>query len=449
MIGYDRIKALAAEKGLLDIVIEKDYVLDWVLWAISENNILRNNLVFKGGTALHKMYFSDWRFSEDLDFTTVHYINKHELNEYIPLLCNQIASKSGLGISLKGIEVSGDLANEWSFEAKLEYIGPRNQTGGNLPTVLLHITNNEPIMYEPVKKFVLNPYDDVPKYFAILTYAIEEILIEKLRTVLYQRCYPKDVYDLWRLLKETGNYIDIEKIMLYLNKKCLHRGIKHEGIPDEFNERVGRLQNQWDQGLKRQISTPPDFEIVHKELIDKINLMFQQKSFLEKGGTFMIESTYVLRYKKGDIEIEVQGDKAFVEEKFKELLNLGGQAAEKREKAPAEQITQTEKSMSLSEFMKRRNPKSHGDKILVFGYYLEKIKGYESFNLDDIEKCYQDARLPKTKNFSLYITRLIRKGYLMDSEQKKDNKKAWKLTKDGIDYVETYGQKKYKSALTR
>lgn len=163
----------------------------------------------------------------------------------------------------------------------------------------------------------------------------------------------------------------------------------------------------------------------------------------------MIESTYVLRYKKGDIEIEVQGDKAFVEEKFKELLNLGGQAAEKREKAPAEQITQTEKSMSLSEFMKRRNPKSHGDKILVFGYYLEKIKGYESFNLDDIEKCYQDARLPKTKNFSLYITRLIRKGYLMDSEQKKDNKKAWKLTKDGIDYVETYGQKKYKSALTR
>lgn len=438
MIESGRIKTLAAEKGVLDIVIEKDYVLDWVLWAISDNIILRNNLVFKGGTALHKMYFSDWRFSEDLDFTTVHYINKHELDEYIPLLCNQIANKSGLRISLKGIDVSGDLANEWSFEVKLEYIGPRNQTGGNLPTVLLHITNNEPIMYEPVKKFVLNPYDDVPKYFAILTYAIEEILIEKLRTVLYQRCYPKDVYDLWRLLKETGNYIDIEKIMLYLSKKCLHRGIKHEGIPDEFNERVGRLQNQWDQGLKRQISTPPDFEIVHKELIDKINLMFQQKSFLEKGGTFMIELTYVLRYKKGDIEIEVQGDKAFVEEKFKELLNLGGQAAEKREKAPGEQITQTEKPMSLGEFMNRINPKSHGDKILVFGYYLEKIKGYESFNLDDIEKCYQDARLPKTKNFSPYITHLIRQGYLMDSEQKKDNKKAWKLTKNGIDYVENY-----------
>jgi len=40
-----------------------------------------------------------------------------------------------------------------------------------------------------------------------------------------------------------------------------------------------------------------------------------------------------------------------------------------------------------------------------------------------IEKCYLEARMPKTKNFSQYITWLIKKAYLMDHKQKKDDKR--------------------------
>lgn len=47
----------------------KDYVLSWLLLGISKNPILSDNLVFKGGTVLKKVYFPDYRFSEDLDFT--------------------------------------------------------------------------------------------------------------------------------------------------------------------------------------------------------------------------------------------------------------------------------------------------------------------------------------------------------------------------------------------
>jgi predicted nucleotidyltransferase component of viral defense system len=32
---------------------------------------LRDRLAFKGGTALKKCYFGDYRFSEDLDFTLI------------------------------------------------------------------------------------------------------------------------------------------------------------------------------------------------------------------------------------------------------------------------------------------------------------------------------------------------------------------------------------------
>jgi len=52
-------------------VLERDYLLSWVLAGIGQVASLRDTLVFKGGTALKKCYFGDYRFSEDLDFSTV------------------------------------------------------------------------------------------------------------------------------------------------------------------------------------------------------------------------------------------------------------------------------------------------------------------------------------------------------------------------------------------
>ena len=97
---------------------------------------------------------------------------------------------------------------------------------------------------------------------------------------------------------------------------------------------------------------------------------------------------------------------------------------------------ETGKKVSPAKFLNTKDLKSHGDKILAFGYFLEKAKGFSSFNLDEIEGCYMETRLPKTKNFSPYITQLIRDGVLMDAAEKKDNKKAWTLTDSGLKYVE-------------
>ena len=51
--------------------LERDYLLSWILAGISRTPVLRDALVFKGGTALRKCYFGDYRFSEDLDFSTL------------------------------------------------------------------------------------------------------------------------------------------------------------------------------------------------------------------------------------------------------------------------------------------------------------------------------------------------------------------------------------------
>jgi len=59
------------EWGLRDDVVEKDYVLGWLLWGIGSNRSLGASWVFKGGTCLKKCYIETYRFSEDLDFTVL------------------------------------------------------------------------------------------------------------------------------------------------------------------------------------------------------------------------------------------------------------------------------------------------------------------------------------------------------------------------------------------
>ncbi len=436
MLDYEKIKEISAQKGVLDIVVEKDYILDWVLWGISQNEYLRKSLVFKGGTSLHKMYFPDWRFSEDLDFTTISQIGKDKLQQSIAKLCENVTKQSGIELRQREIIPSGDEDSEWSFEVKIEYVGPRKQTAGSLPIILLHITNNEPLMNRPIGKVIIAPYEDLPKDFAILTYSLEEILAEKIRTVFHQRCWPRDIYDTWRLLREIKNLINIERVLDIYHRKSAHRGINPE-VPSNMDERILRIKNQWREGLQRQINAPPDFDKVYPEVKILLEELFKDYNVI-KGGGKMLESHYAMRYKKGDLEIEVQGDKAFVEEKFKELLEMKPKVVQKETHGLLSEQPMSEggKKISLAEFMKTKNPKSHGDKILTFGYFLEKNRGYSAFNLNDIEACYKDARIPKTKNFPQYIAQLIRDGYLVDAEEKKDNKKAWELTSGGLKYVE-------------
>ena len=138
------------------------------------------------------------------------------------------------------------------------------------------------------------------------------------------------------------------------------------------------------------------------------------------------------------MEIEVQGDKAFVEGKFKELLELKQEVHLKETPvSPSIHSTnETGKKMSLAEFLKSKNPQGHDDKILVFGYLIEVIEKSSSFNVDDIKKCYQQAKIPPTKNIPTYTTLLTKKGYIIEAMEKKDNKKAWILTDSGLKFVE-------------
>lgn len=69
MVRREDLVAIADATGLTPPVVEKDYVLGWLLQGVYRHPMLREQWVFKGGTCLKKCYFETYRFSEDLDFT--------------------------------------------------------------------------------------------------------------------------------------------------------------------------------------------------------------------------------------------------------------------------------------------------------------------------------------------------------------------------------------------
>jgi predicted nucleotidyltransferase component of viral defense system len=71
MISRVALEARSREWGLTEEVVEKDYVLGWLLWGIGSHRTLRDHWIFKGGTCLKKCFVETYRFSEDLDFTVL------------------------------------------------------------------------------------------------------------------------------------------------------------------------------------------------------------------------------------------------------------------------------------------------------------------------------------------------------------------------------------------
>ena len=149
----------------------------------------------------------------------------------------------------------------------------------------------------------------------------------------------------------------------------------------------------------------------------------------------MSETNYKIRFKKGDLEIEVQGDREFVLSKFEELM---------KSKITSERTAEIEKvkglPTSLAEYVKiKGSPKGHTDLTVMFAYWLFKKENMERFNAKDIENCYSLARIPKPANISDIMNKNQRKGFLMRSG-KKYEKIAWSITRSGEEYVERMGK---------
>jgi uncharacterized protein len=258
MINQAEISKLAHKLGLGDKTIEKDYILTWVLIALADLP-LRNALVFKGGTAIKKIYIPDYRFSEDLDFTL---IDKSISNMILQDTLEHISDylKKQANISVAFFKTEEHMGGNTTIY--INYAGPL-QAIITSRSLKIDFSRDEDLVLPVPERRILSTYSDSKQNIATIpVYSLEEILIEKLRSLL-TRTEPRDLFDIHYLL--INRLVDVEKASFYAAPKFTAKGFSIDDLGDILERRKATLQQLWEKRLEGQMPSIPDLNDVIRE----------------------------------------------------------------------------------------------------------------------------------------------------------------------------------------
>lgn len=235
MIDKREILALAAQTSLGPQVVEKDYVLGWMLAGIYAHEELADSWVFKGGTCLKKCFFETYRFSEDLDFTLRDQAHLDEafLKRVFAEVGAWIYEETGVEVPAdqQEFEILRNPRGNLSCQGKLSYKGPISPTRP-LPRIKLDLTADERIVLPPVRADIFHPYSDMPEEgIEVLAYDYVEAFAEKFRA-LAERTRPRDLYDVVNLYRNANARPEQQQFITVLREKCAFKGIELPRLAD-------------------------------------------------------------------------------------------------------------------------------------------------------------------------------------------------------------------------
>ena len=255
--------ARAGGRRIPESVLERDYCLSWFLAGLSQSPV-RDRLIFKGGTALKKCYFPDYRFSEDLDFTFAEEVPFETIREELDVAFEGSYRDSGVLLRYARSDRQPH-ANSHTFY--LSYEGPL----GNLPSgkeVKTDITIKEKVVFPIEERPVLRAYaeyEDIPGNAIIKVYSLKEIAAEKVIAVCDRaRNEPRDLYDLWHLCENA--HVDLAEVIDAIASKLEFRGQSIETIRGQLEVKQSRLGRLWNRRLAGQMATLPEFDGVFRSV---------------------------------------------------------------------------------------------------------------------------------------------------------------------------------------
>lgn len=270
MIDKSEIMAFSKKVGLRASIVEKDYVLGWMLAGIHHNRQIKNEWVFKGGTCLKKCFINNYRFSEDLDFTlkSSALIESVFLRQRFREIAEWIYEVAGIDMpeNLIRFDVYQTHRGKMSAHGRVGYRGPL-QPRGDLPRIKLDLTMDEILVQEPILKQVDHPYSDYPdEGMFINSYSFEEVFAEKIRA-LAERARPRDLYDVVCLFKQHHGIFKQNLVIDILERKCDFKEIDFPSMAtltkrDELIE----LKAEWENMLAHQMLELPEFEYFWNEI---------------------------------------------------------------------------------------------------------------------------------------------------------------------------------------
>ena len=264
--------------GLPWEVLERDYLLSWVLAGISQVPALQRTLVFKGGTALKKCYFGDYRFSEDLDFSGLDGVPRGQAMER--LVREVCAAAAGLLDEYAPVEVVCERYTEGEPHPggqEAFVIRARLPWHSRLHTrVMIEVTVDEAILWPVENRRVIHEYDE-PLEAEVQVYSLVEMVGEKLRVILqhsatlnrrgWSRSRARDYYDIWRVLGTYKDRMDLTGFESLLRQKCVVRDVGFEAVEDFFPDlMLSHVAGTWDRSLGLLVLGLPTFETIIEEL---------------------------------------------------------------------------------------------------------------------------------------------------------------------------------------
>jgi predicted nucleotidyltransferase component of viral defense system len=189
--------------------VEQDLVLSRALVAMFSQKVVADRVVFRGGTALHKLFFgAGGRYSEDLDLV------QRDVGP-IGELCDAIrkALDPWLG-SPRWKQGQGRFTLYYRFETSFAPVSTRRLK------IEINTREHFAVLGTATRPFTVeNPW--FTGTAALTVYHLDELLGTKLRA-LYQRKKGRDLYDLWLALG-TGKP-NPDRVV-----ECFRRYMDHDG----------------------------------------------------------------------------------------------------------------------------------------------------------------------------------------------------------------------------
>ena len=151
----------------------------------------------------------------------------------------------------------------------------------------------------------------------------------------------------------------------------------------------------------------------------------------------MANENVTLKVQIGGFSVEVSGSPQYAEKKLDELIQKYGSSRGVSQPTTTLVLTNAKgKQSSPSEFIKKLSPKNQSEKAIVLAYYLEKVKGMDSFTTSDLTAVGREAKQPRFTNISDTVARQVQQGLLMGAGDKESGR-AYVLTTSGEEHVET------------
>lgn len=255
-------------------VLEKDYALGYLLSGMAQVATLYDALVLKGGTALRKFYFADYRFSEDLDFSAV--MRLHDADAVMQAAAAsaeaQLQSHGPFAVTLRRLTLRDPHPGEQdAFIVSVRFPTHREP----FCRLKVEITYDEDVLLPPVMRSLLHPYPDPPEA-AWRCYPLEEIVAEKLRALvqshirLQKRGWGasrvcRDYYDLWYILRL--GVLDVTLLPGLVARKCALRQVTYTSVADFVAPALQAVARaEWERQLMPFVPDAPSANSVLDEL---------------------------------------------------------------------------------------------------------------------------------------------------------------------------------------